>query len=46
MLEFNEWMLSINNIYYANDNKMSKAFKQINPIKERSNEVKLLNILR
>jgi|TARA_R100001377_G_scaffold39042_1_gene21758 hypothetical protein len=27
--DFNKWMLKIGNIYYANDNLMAKAFKQI-----------------
>jgi len=27
--EFNEWMAKIGNIYYADDNRMAKAFKII-----------------
>ena len=27
--EFNEWMLKIKNIYYADDNLMAKAFETI-----------------
>ncbi len=27
--KFNEWMASIGNIYYANDNLMAKAFEKI-----------------
>lgn len=27
--EFNEWMASIGNIYYANDNLMAQAFEKI-----------------
>ncbi len=27
--DFNEWMASIGNIYYANDNLMAEAFEKI-----------------
>lgn len=27
--EFNEWMASINNIYYADNNLMSQAFEKL-----------------
>ena len=28
--DFNEWMASIGNIYYADDNLMSQAFEKLN----------------
>jgi|TARA_R100000951_G_scaffold65728_1_gene55491 hypothetical protein len=31
---FNEWMASIGNIYYANDNLMAKAFEKIDQYEE------------
>lgn len=31
---FNEWMASIGNIYYANDNLMAKAFEKIDKYEE------------
>jgi hypothetical protein len=32
--DFNEWMASIGNIYYANDNLMSRAFEKIEEYEE------------
>jgi hypothetical protein len=32
--DFNEWMASIGNIYYANDNLMAKAFEKIDQYEE------------
>ena len=32
---FNEWMASIGNIYYANDNLMAKAFEKIDQYENR-----------
>jgi len=32
--DFNEWMASIGNIYYANDNLMAQAFEKINQYEE------------
>jgi hypothetical protein len=32
--DFNEWMASIGNIYYANDNLMSRAFEKIDEYEE------------
>ena len=31
---FNEWMASIGNIHYANDNLMAKAFEKIDQYEE------------
>ena len=31
---FNDWMASIGNIYYANDNLMAKAFEKIDQYEE------------
>jgi hypothetical protein len=31
---FNEWMASIGNVYYANDNLMAKAFEKIDQYEE------------
>ena len=33
--DFNEWMASIGNIYYANDNLMSRAFEKIDQYENR-----------
>jgi|TARA_B110000902_G_scaffold103739_1_gene122502 hypothetical protein len=32
--KFNEWMAKIGNIYYADDNRMAKAFKIIDEYEE------------
>jgi hypothetical protein len=32
--DFNEWMASIGNIYYANDNLMAEAFEKIDQYEE------------
>jgi len=32
--KFNEWMASIGNIYYSDDDKMAKAFKIIKDYEE------------
>ena len=32
--DLNEWMASIGNIYYANDNLMAEAFKKIDQYEE------------
>lgn len=32
--DFNEWMASIGNIYYANDKLMAKAFEKIDQYEE------------
>ena len=32
--DFNEWMASICNIYYANDNLMAQAFEKIDQYEE------------
>jgi len=32
--DFNEWMASIGNVYYANDNLMAKAFEKIDEYEE------------
>lgn len=32
--KFNEWMANIGNIYYADDNRMAKAFKIIEEYEE------------
>ena len=32
--DFNEWMASIGNIYYANDNIMAQAFEKIDQYEE------------
>jgi len=32
--EFNEWMASIGNIYYTDDERMAKAFKIIDEYEE------------
>jgi|TARA_B100001094_G_C18010645_1_gene709918 hypothetical protein len=32
--DFNEWMASIGNIYYANDNLMAQAFEKIDQYEE------------
>lgn len=33
--DFNEWMASIGNIYYANDNLMAEAFEKIDKYENR-----------
>tara|TARA_R110002020_G_scaffold22516_1_gene76096 strand:- start:1187 stop:1297 length:111 start_codon:yes stop_codon:yes gene_type:complete len=33
--EFNKWMASIGNIYYANDNLMAEAFEKIDKYENR-----------
>ena len=33
--DFNEWMASIGNIYYANDNIMAQAFEKIDQYENR-----------
>tara|TARA_R100000541_G_scaffold370_11_gene3184 strand:- start:6739 stop:6873 length:135 start_codon:yes stop_codon:yes gene_type:complete len=37
--EFNEWMASIGNIYYANDKLMDQAFQKIEKEKNKRNKI-------